>query len=256
MRQSRPRRRYPGAGGTLYRCFRDRGGFGRAPPGARPRAQGIDNFDKEHNMSNNTEREGWSRNPATPQRVKPQGERYMQRVTTILSASALVLALSLPSWAQEKVIPVHTVTLAGTVETIDHGKRVVTIKTADGKFETIDVPESAKRFDELKVGDKVSITYNNNVFVRVKPVGEAPVDTAGKTSTMGQEARPGGTTSVQRQITATVDTIDKSASAITFVGPNGWKYSRHVVDPTVLDQVKVGDRVDITWSTDLKVTVE
>jgi hypothetical protein len=180
----------------------------------------------------------------------------MQRATTILSASALVLALSLPSWAQEKVIPVHTVTLAGTVETIDHGKRVVTIKTADGKFETIDVPESAKRFDELKVGDKVSITYNNNVFVRVKPVGEAPVDTAGKQSTMGQEARPGGATSVQRQITATVDTIDKSTSAITFVGPNGWKYSRHVVDPAVLDTLKVGDRVDITWSTDLKVSVE
>jgi hypothetical protein len=73
---------------------------------------------------------------------------------------------------------------------------------------------------------------------------------------MGQEARPGGATSVQRQITATVDTIDKSTSAITFVGPNGWKYSRHVVDPAVLDTLKVGDRVDITWSTDLKVSVE
>ena len=80
----------------------------------------------------------------------------MQRVTTILSAAGLVVALSLPSWAQVKELPTHTVTLAGTVETIDHGKRVVNIKTADGKFETIDVPPSAKRFDELKVGDKVS----------------------------------------------------------------------------------------------------
>ena len=179
----------------------------------------------------------------------------MKRVTTILSACGLVLALSLPSWAQT-ALPTHTVTLAGTVETIDHDKRVVTLKTADGKFETIDVPPSAKRFDELKVGDKVSVTYNNNVSVRLKPPGEPAVDTGSKTSTMGQEVRPGGTTAVQRTMTAHVDSIDKSTASMTFVGPNGWKYSRHVVDPTVFDKVKVGDSVDITWNTDVTVSVQ
>jgi hypothetical protein len=179
----------------------------------------------------------------------------MKRVTTILSASGLVLALALPSWAQVKELP-QTVTLSGTVETIDHGKRVVNIKKADGTFETVDVPPSAKRFDELKVGDKVSVTYNNNVSVRLKPPGEPAVDTASKTSTMGQEVRPGGTTSVQRTMTAHVDTIDKSTASMTFVGPNGWKYSRRVVDAQVLDQVKVGDAVDITWNTDLTVSVQ
>jgi hypothetical protein len=180
----------------------------------------------------------------------------MKRGTAILSACGLVFALSLPSWAQVQELPTHTVTLSGTVETIDHGKRLVTIKTADGKFETVDVPPSAKRFDELKVGDKVSVTYNNNVSVRPKPPGEPAVDTASKTSTMGQEVRPGGTTSVQRTMTAHVDSIDKSTSSMTFVGPNGWKYSRHVVDPAVLEKVKIGDAVDITWNTDLKVSVE
>jgi hypothetical protein len=179
----------------------------------------------------------------------------MKRITSILSASGLVLALSLPSWAQT-TLPTHNVTLAGTVETIDHGKRVVTIRTADGKFETIDVPPTAKRFDELKVGDKVSVTYNNSVSVRPKPPGEPAVDTGSKASTMGQEVRPGGTTVVERTMTAHVDSIDKSTSSMTFVGPNGWKYSRRVVDPTVLEKVKVGDQVDITWNTDLNVSVE
>jgi len=57
-------------------------------------------------------------------------------------------------------------------------------------------------------------------------------------------------------MTATIDAIDKGASAITFVGPNGWKYTRHIVDPTVLDKVKVGDKVDITWNTDVTVAVQ
>jgi hypothetical protein len=118
------------------------------------------------------------------------------------------------------------------------------------------VPPSAKRFDELKVGDKVSVTYNNNVSVRLKPTGEPAVDTASKTSTMGQEVRPGGTTSVQRTMTATVETIEKGTASMTFVGPNGWKYSRRVVDPQVLDKAQVGEQVDITWNTDLTVSVQ
>jgi hypothetical protein len=181
----------------------------------------------------------------------------MKPLNAILSATGLVLALSLPSWAQEvKQLPTQTVTLSGTVATIDHEKRTVNIKKADGSFETVDVPPSAKRFDELKVGDKVSVTYNNNVSARLKPPGEAPVNTQTGTSTAGQGERPGGTASVQRTMTATVDSIDKNASAITFVGPNGWKYTRHIVDPTVLDKVKVGDKIDITWNTDVTVAVQ
>lgn len=180
----------------------------------------------------------------------------MQRATAILTASALALALSLPGWAQVKELPKQTVTVSGTVETIDHVKRSVNIKTPDGKFVSLDVPQSAARFNEVKVGDKVSATYNNNVFVRLKPPGEAAVDTATGTSTMGQEARPGGTATLQRTMTASIAAIDKSASSMTFVGPNGWKYSRHVVDPKVFDQVKVGDKIDITWNTDVTITVE
>ena len=50
-------------------------------------------------------------------------------------------------------------------------------------METVDVPAGAKRFDELKVGDKVSVTYNNNVSARLKPSGEAPVNAQTGTST-------------------------------------------------------------------------
>ena len=181
----------------------------------------------------------------------------MKAVNAILSAAGLlVLALSLPGWAQTRTLPTQTVTLSGTVETIDHAKRVVNIKTAEGKFQTIDVPPAAKRFDELKVGDKVSITYNNTVSARLKPPGEPMVNTATGTSTAGQGERPGGTAEVERTMTATISAIDKSAQSITFTGPNGWNYSRRVADPTVLDKIKVGDLVDITWDTDVTVAVQ
>jgi hypothetical protein len=177
----------------------------------------------------------------------------MRRVTMMLSAFALLTALALPSWAQVKELPTTTETISGTIETIDQTKRAMNIKTADGKIVAVTVPESVKRFSELKVGDKLKATYNNNVIVRMKPPGEAAVDTADTTSTMGQTS---GKAAMVRRMTATISDIDKSASAITFTGPNGWKYSRRVVDPAVFDQVKVGDRIDITWNTDLTMSVE
>lgn len=179
----------------------------------------------------------------------------MKRVIMMLSASGFVLALAMASWAQVKVLPTQTVTVDGTVETIDYPKRVVTIKTTTGEFHTFDVPEGARRFNEIKVGDRVQAKYNNNVTVRLKPPGEAAVDTAKTARTGGEGALPGGMAATERTMTATISAIDKSASSITFVGPNNWKYSRRVVEPKIFDQVKVGDQVDITWNTDLTVAV-
>jgi hypothetical protein len=180
----------------------------------------------------------------------------MKRIMTILSASGLVLALAIASWGQVKVLPTHTVNIAGTVETIDHDKRVVTIRSAAGELVTVDVPEGAKRFNELKVGDKVSATYNNNVIAVLKQPGEPAVDTSRTLRTGTDGERPGGSIAMERRMTVTVDAIDKSMSSITFIGPNGWKYSRHVTDPNVIDMLQVGDKIDVIWNTDVTVSVQ
>jgi len=182
-----------------------------------------------------------------------QRRRYMKRGTTMLSVLAVVWAIALPSWAQVKELPTQTITISGTIETIDQSKRAMNIKTADGKFVAVNVPESVERFSQFKVGDKVKATYNNNVVVRLKPPGEAAIDTASPIATTGMTS---GTKGVVRTMTASITDVDKSVSSVTFEGSNGWKYSRRVVDPTVFDKIKVGDKVDITWNTDLTVSVQ
>jgi uncharacterized OB-fold protein len=171
----------------------------------------------------------------------------------MLIASTLALAVALPGWAQVKELPTQTTTIAGTIETIDTNKRAMNIKTADGSFVAVSVPETVQRFGELKVGDKVKATYNNNVMVRVKPPGEAAVDS---TQTDRAKSPTAGTHVMVRTMTARIVGIDKAARSVSFEGPNGWKYSRRVVDPAVFDQVKVGDKVDIVWNTDLTVAVQ
>ena len=54
--------------------------------------------------------------------------------------------------------------------------------------------------------------------------------------------------------TATITAIDPKVPSITFSGPNNWTYSSKVEDKKALATVKVGDKVDITWTVALLVS--
>ena len=94
-----------------------------------------------------------------------------------------------------------------------------------------------QRFDELKVGDKITARYYENVVVRLKKPGEAAVDVDSAALTRGQGKTPAGTLAAQRTITVTITAMDPKARAVTVKGPNGYNYSRKVADKktTVVD---------------------
>ena len=58
------------------------------------------------------------------------------------------------------------------------------------------------------------------------------------------------------KITATITAIDPAMPSITFTGPNNWKYSTKVQDKDALSKVKVGDKVDITWTEAMVASLE
>jgi hypothetical protein len=166
-------------------------------------------------------------------------------VTSIIASGLLAGGIA---HAQTKTITGDTQTVHATVEAIDHALRQVTLKKDDGTYEILAVPASVKRFDAVKVGDALTVRYYENVVFRVKPEGEAAVDSAsgGVVPTAGE--KPKGTMSGQRTITAKITAIDPQTPSISFTGPNGWNYSTRVHDKEALAKVKVGDRVDITWT--------
>jgi hypothetical protein len=170
----------------------------------------------------------------------------MKRLFAGCALLALVLAPAL-ALAQVKEVPGDTITKSVTIEAIDHATRELTVKLDDGTFEQFVVSKDVKRFEQLKVGDKITAKYYTNLVLRVKLPGEKDVDT----STAGETKNPvrvGGTVAKQRTITATITQLDPKIPSITFTGPNGWKYSSKVQDKKAIEKVKVGDKVDITWT--------
>jgi Cu/Ag efflux protein CusF len=117
------------------------------------------------------------------------------------------------------------------------------------------VPRDVKRFDTLKIGDKITARYYENMVLQLKAPGQKSVDTENAAVTKA-DSKNAGTVAHQRTITATITEIDQKVPSITFTGPNNWTYSSRVQDKDALAKVKVGDKVDITWTTAMIVSIE
>lgn len=180
----------------------------------------------------------------------------MKRLVVGIIATAVLMSMAHSAMAQARTVTSEVRVETATVEAIESSTRTITLRKADGTLvSTIAGPE-IKRFDEVKVGDKVNARYYDQVVVRLKRPGEPDEDRVEKGTTGSGQALPGGTKARQRTITATITAIDPQVPSISFTGPNGWKYSSSVQDTAALAKVKVGDKVDITWTEAVLVSIE
>ena len=132
-------------------------------------------------------------------------------VTGVLACWVVLLASSIVN-GQTKTIPGEMVTTTVTVEAIEQSTRTLTVKNDKGIYETIQAGPDVTRFSELKVGDKITVRYYDNVVVRVKKPGEAAVDVDSAALTKGQGQRPAGTAATQKTMTVTITALDPKAS--------------------------------------------
>ena len=175
---------------------------------------------------------------------------------TIAGAALVMAAAASTASAQTKTIQGETKSMTVTVEALEQASREVTVKKPDGTYEVLYFPPTIKRFDTLKIGDKITARYYENMVLQLKPAGAKDVNTSSEGVTKASEGKAGVTSSRQRTITATIAAIDMNTPSVTFTGPNGWKYSGRVQDKAALSKVKVGDKIDITWTEALLLSID
>ncbi len=173
----------------------------------------------------------------------------------------LAIALSAPlARAQPNEVVREQITLRGTVEAVDHTARTVRIRGERGNVVTLDIPASNAGFDKLQPGDVVSVSYYDRVSIHPKAEGEPDVDrTDPPTTTETPNAVTGSTVASQRVTTVTITGWDPATRVVSFTGPNGASYSRHLLDTTdasVMAGLKVGERVDVTRTEAVRLAVE
>ena len=115
-----------------------------------------------------------------------------------------------------------------------------------------------KRFDELKVGDTITMRYYESIAYAIRKPGQPSVLPAatGPKITRGQGARPSGTIAQQETATVTLKAIDPKVPSVTVLTEDGRTVSFKVEDEKNLKDVKVGDKVEITYTEAVMISVK
>ena len=172
-----------------------------------------------------------------------------------------IAAVSSTTMADVTVIPVTgaevTSEISGIVEIVNVERRMLTIKTPDGRFQVINVPEQVGRLDGIKIGNKLTITETEVVLVDlVKGPDKAAVGTTQETVVDRERgSKPAGTMTDTMTLYGRIAAVDKAKRKVSVQGAQE-TLDFTVNDPVLLDELAVGDGVVATFIRSVKGKVE
>ncbi|KPK93119.1 MAG: hypothetical protein AMJ94_03740 [Deltaproteobacteria bacterium SM23_61] len=162
-----------------------------------------------------------------------------------------------PAAGKTKVVREKVVKVMATVEAVDLDKRVVSLKGPKGNVFDLKVGEQVKNLPQVKVGDQVVARYYESIAVRLMKPGEPGGAAATQAVGVARPGeRPAGVVANQVTVNATIEDISPKKTFVTLKGPGGKAVDVKVRDPKNLENVKVGDQVEITYTEAVAISVE
>ncbi len=159
-----------------------------------------------------------------------------------------------PVAAQEGAGASVLTTATATVQSIDLGTRMVTLKESDGRISTVHAGPQVVNLPQVKPGDRVNVSRYEAVAIDVTKAaaGSVPMVTQTMEAARAEPGKlPAGDASVVTKITAQVVGINAAEHKVMFIGPAGVVRTVFVKRPQVqqlLDQLQVGDMVQISFA--------
>lgn len=176
---------------------------------------------------------------------------------TVVALAALCAAPALAQ-GQKPVVQTEAIERTATIEAISHETREITLKSQEGRMETVVAGPEIKRFGELKVGDTVTFRYYESTAYSIRKPGQpAPAAPAIDASVQrGTGAKPSGTISQQQTATVTIKAIDLKVPSVTVTTDEKKTVTFRIADVKNIEGLKVGDKVDITYTEAVMISVK
>ena len=188
----------------------------------------------------------------------------MQRIATFFTILACVVLVSAcsgknrPDEVVSGTVAEETVTVTATVAKIDHEDRIVRLAKEDGTFVAFRVRDDVQNLAQVAKGDKVRAVYHKSLAFSVKKKGlvEPGVDVASDAGRAAKGNMPAAAAAVAITVTSTIKHIDKKTPAVTLEDAEGELNTIRVRNPKNLENVRVGDTVEITYTEATAIAVE
>ena len=157
---------------------------------------------------------------------------------------------------QPKGIAQQVYAVSGEVSDVDIVGRMVTIKSGNTLSAPIYAGPTLPIFNELRRGDIVTIQYYDAYIVEVTP-GERMKPLENTTAeAQDKVTRPDAGVLQQTKLVVTVDAVDAATGMVTYHGFDNRRVQRMVQHRQLLDGLKVGDVVTVTFTRAQAVSIK
>jgi hypothetical protein len=168
--------------------------------------------------------------------------------------AAIATLLAAPVYAQVDLdtqpvrAEVTEASLEGEVMVVNTDTRLMTLKTPDGTYEVLHVPPEVQRLDEIKIGDKVTITETTAALIELQSGRDAgAMGAVGDVQVQGLPGdKPAGSIAESMTLYGKIVDVSKAAGTVTVQGADSTQVFP-VQEPVRLDEVKVGDGVVVKY---------
>jgi hypothetical protein len=160
--------------------------------------------------------------------------------------AALLVLLSLiqePAGVTRQVFEV-----SGQVDRIDRAGRTITITSGGVVSSPIYAGPDLAIFNDLQSGDLVVIRYYDSYIVELTPGERLTPPQVTPANELEQLKNDAARVLQQTRLVVTIDAIDLSTASVTYHGFDNRRVLRVVQDRKLLDGLKAGDVVTITYT--------
>jgi len=158
--------------------------------------------------------------------------------------------------APGKMAAVRTAQIIAIVERVDAANRTVSLKGPRGVV-TMDVGEEVRNLPQVKVGDRVVVTYAQALVLELKKGGSGireRVEREGVVRAAPGE-RPGAAVGREVKVVADVMVVNMKNQTVTLRGPKQ-TVTLKVRDPAQFKNITAGDQVEATYTEALALAVK
>ena len=166
-----------------------------------------------------------------------------------LLAALLTLSVVAPARAQEPKTTTRDVLLGSVkVERKDISTRSLTLKTPEGLTYAVYVGPDLKAFDDVKVGDTVTVRIQEAIVVAAARPNAKTTPVTDTTAAAQKAAGERGDVMQQLKATVKIESIDRQQQIVVYRAGDGRSVTRAIADPRLLEGLKVGDTIEITYT--------
>jgi hypothetical protein len=188
-----------------------------------------------------------------PQQAQQQAQRAQQQ-----TQQAQQQTQQAAQQARNAVLTEEVEEVQATVTKVDKAKRLVSLRTADGRETTLEAGAEVRNFDQIAVGDTVSAKFYEGLAAEVVAAapGAQPAVIASSRAPVG--ARPSGAVAAMVTAVVTIKSVNTQENTVAFTDSEGLPREIAVVRPEMqqfIAGLKPGDKVQVTYGTGMAVEI-